>query len=107
MNMPPMEPDYRTLHRGPSPTWIRLKRALLGWKMYVGAVVFMTPDILAFIGENIESAKTIKTIGSILVFIGLLHKIVRYQQPIDRRIDDHQAKVIERVDDVERFTKDA
>ena len=77
--------------------WIRVKRAALGWKVIVGVIVFYTPDILSWAGNNLPSlmgafgfeaeqaAPLIKTIGAVLAGVGVVHKALKYTDKIERR----------------------
>lgn len=98
--------------------WIKVRRAIKGWKLILGAAVFYSPDILLWAQTNFpsilpafgveDSAPALKFVGAFLGVVGLIHKGIKFLDPgsVDRRKDKRTAEVIEKVAVVEEVNKE-
>lgn len=87
--------------------WVKFRRALDGWKTIVGFVVYWTPDILAWAGDNLpaiigafgqeaeQAAPLLKTIGGLLAVVGVVHKAIKFTQPLERRGEERIARLVQ------------
>jgi hypothetical protein len=82
--------------------WEKTKKLLSGWKTVVGYLVYETPDILRWAeatlpsllpAVGVENAEPVlRGIGSVLMVVGLLHKLIRFVEPVDADVQELEAE---------------
>lgn len=87
--------------------WIKFRRVVAGWKLLVGYLVFVTPDILLWANSTLpgllptlgieDATPIIHGIGTVLMAVGAIDKFLKFLQPVERRKDARRAAVVEEV----------